>query len=83
VTREVCSTYVAFILFSDIVTGNFQWGGQNFTGDAINIRFNPHEGASDVPVLRAELRDDAGSYHEKDVNLAERINNYNGYLEFH
>ncbi|KAL5364492.1 Cyanovirin-N [Aspergillus floccosus] len=63
--------------------GSFQWGGHDFTEDAINIRFNPEEGGSHVPVLRAELRDDAGSYHEKDVNLAERINNYNGYLEFH
>ncbi|OJZ79655.1 hypothetical protein ASPFODRAFT_106571, partial [Aspergillus luchuensis CBS 106.47] len=62
--------------------GKFQWGGHDFTEDARNIRFNPHEGASDVPVLRAELQDETGSYHERDVNLAERIDNYGGYLEF-
>ncbi|KAB8067433.1 Cyanovirin-N [Aspergillus leporis] len=62
--------------------GSFQWGGQNFTQMARNIRFNPEEGDSHVPVLRAELRDDAGEYHERDVNLAEKINNRDGYLQF-
>lgn len=81
-TTEVCSISVYLILLSDIVVGNFQWGGREFTDCARNIRFNPHEGGSDVPVLRAELRDDAWNYHEKDVNLAERINNHNGRLEF-
>jgi hypothetical protein len=68
--------------FADIPAGSFQWGGHDFTMKARNIRFNPEEGGSHVPVLRAELQDDAGYYHERDVNLAERINNRDGYLQF-
>jgi hypothetical protein len=67
---------------ADISAGSFQWGGHDFAAKAKNIRFNPEEGGSHVPVLRAELRDDAGDYHERDVNLAERINNRNGNLQF-
>ncbi|KAB8067432.1 Cyanovirin-N [Aspergillus leporis] len=64
--------------------GRFQWGGHDFTEDAKNIHFNPEEGGSRVPVLRADLRDSVGRYlPNKDVNLAERINNVNGRLEFH
>jgi hypothetical protein len=62
--------------------GRFQWGGQEFTERAKNIRFNPEEGGSRVPVLRAELQDDRGSYLQGDVNLAERINNRDGQLKF-
>ncbi|KAJ6024687.1 hypothetical protein N7540_005484 [Penicillium herquei] len=63
--------------------GRFQWGGQEFTERARNISFNPEEGGSRVPVLRAELQDDSGfRYLPGDVNLAERINNRNGQLQF-
>lgn len=48
-------------------------GGHDFTEDALNIRFNSHEGAGDQPILRAELRDSVGRYHEKDKNLSEEI----------
>jgi hypothetical protein len=64
------------------MVGRFQWGGQEFTERAKNIRFNPEEGGSHVPVLRAELQDDRGSYLQGDVNLAERINNRDGQLKF-
>ncbi|KAJ6003949.1 hypothetical protein N7499_000018 [Penicillium canescens] len=62
--------------------GHFQWGGQEFTERARNISFNPEEGGSRAPILRAELQDDAGRYLQGDVNLAERINNRDGYLQF-
>ncbi|KAJ6031542.1 hypothetical protein N7540_002274 [Penicillium herquei] len=62
--------------------GEFTWGGHEFTEDALDIRFNPHEGDSDQPILRAKLRDSAGSYHEKDKNLSERIKNINGNFVF-
>ncbi|KAJ5988347.1 hypothetical protein N7481_003557 [Penicillium waksmanii] len=63
--------------------GHFQWGGHEFTERARNISFNPEEGASNVPVLRAELQNDAGGFMPGDVNLAERINNRDGYLQFY
>ncbi|KAJ5317587.1 hypothetical protein N7508_002095 [Penicillium antarcticum] len=63
--------------------GEFAWGGSEFTEDAYNIRFNAHEGASDQPILRAELRDSAGRFHEKDKNLSERIKNVHGRFEYH
>lgn len=62
--------------------GHFQWGGREFTERARNISFNPEEGGSRVPVLRAELEDDAGRFLPGDVNLAERINNRDGELRF-
>ena len=71
------------ILTADIIVGRFQWGGHEFTEDARDIRFNAHEGSSRVPVLRAELRDDLGRYEERDVNMAERIDNHDGNLEFY
>jgi CVNH domain. len=67
---------------SDITIGRFQWGGHEFTERARNITFNPEEGGSRVPVLRAELQDDAFRYLQGDVNLAERINNREGQLQF-
>lgn len=63
--------------------GRFEWGGQGFTRGARNITLDPHEGVSDVPVLRAELQDDAGNFQPSDVNLDERIQNRDGYMEFH
>ena len=73
-----------FIFADIIIVGHFQWGGTEFTERARNIRFNPTEGGSRVPVLRAELRDDSpwDKFLEGDVNLAERINNRGGSLEF-
>ncbi|KAJ5807711.1 hypothetical protein N7447_011167 [Penicillium robsamsonii] len=64
--------------------GRFQWGGSEFTDRARNISFNPTEGGSRVPVLRAELRDDSpgGNFLEGNVNLAEKINNRDGNLQF-
>jgi hypothetical protein len=76
-------TFATYWIFADIGVGSFLWGGHEFTEGAHNITFNAHEGGSDVPVLRADLRDDAGNYHPKDVNLAERIKNNNGYLSFY
>ncbi|KAF3405606.1 Cyanovirin-N [Talaromyces pinophilus] len=58
--------------------GRFQWGGHDFTKDADEVTFNPSEGASRVPVLRADFHGIQG-----DINLAERINNENGELRFH
>ncbi|OJJ96694.1 hypothetical protein ASPACDRAFT_46868 [Aspergillus aculeatus ATCC 16872] len=64
--------------------GRFEWGGTEFTEQASNIKFNPEEGAGRNPILRADLRDSAGNYlRNRDVNLAERINNYDGDLQFH
>ncbi|KAL2839643.1 Cyanovirin-N, partial [Aspergillus pseudoustus] len=64
--------------------GRFEWGGTEFTEQASNIKFNPEEGGGRNPILRADLRDSAGRFlRNRDVNLAERINNYDGYLEFH
>ncbi|KAJ5220858.1 uncharacterized protein N7469_009745 [Penicillium citrinum] len=62
--------------------GRFEWGGHEFTERARNISFDPEEGASRAPILRAELEDDAGRFLPGDVNLAERINNRDGYLQF-
>lgn len=73
-----------FFFADGIIAGHFQWGGTEFTERARNIRFDPTEGGSRVPVLRAELRDDSpwGKFLEGDVNLAERINNRGGDLQF-
>ncbi|KAJ5588542.1 hypothetical protein N7537_011220 [Penicillium hordei] len=62
--------------------GDFQWGGHEFTEKASNITFNADEGAAHQPILRADLLDDAGEFHEADKNLSERISNVNGQFEF-
>jgi hypothetical protein len=62
--------------------GHFIWGGSEFTERARNIRFYAAEGKMEVPLLRAELQDDRGKFLENDLNLAERINNRGGYLQF-
>ncbi|CAI7678254.1 unnamed protein product [Penicillium pancosmium] len=62
--------------------GHFLWGGSEFTERARNIRFYAAEGKMEVPLLRAELQDDRGKFLENDLNLAERINNRGGYLQF-
>lgn len=79
---EVLVSYTAKFISADITSGRFEWGGQEFTERARNIDFNPEEGGAHVPVLRAELEDDSGRYLHGDVNLAERINNRDGYLQF-
>lgn len=73
-----------FILADIIMVGRFQWGGSEFTERARNIRFNPTEGGSRLPVLRAALKDDSPTpeFLDGDVNLAERINNRDGNLQF-
>ncbi|KAH8880813.1 Cyanovirin-N [Thozetella sp. PMI_491] len=63
------------------LAGTFEWGSQNFSESAQNIRFSV-EGGDNVPVLRAELRDADGNWHERDVNLGERIGNDNGNLVY-
>lgn len=67
--------------FTEATLGHFEWGGHDFTEDARNIKFNM-EGSQQVPVLRAELRDQGDDYVARDVNLAERINNRGGHLKF-
>jgi hypothetical protein len=45
---------------------------------------SPCEGDGQVPVLRADIRDSEGNYHDnQDVNLEERIKNVNGHFVFH
>ncbi|KAK3401881.1 Cyanovirin-N [Sordaria brevicollis] len=61
--------------------GHFQWGGQDFTGSAQNITFDPKEGADDQPILRAELQDCSGEWHARDVNLTEIVENINGQFQ--
>ena len=50
--------------------------------DGTSTKLIAHEGASDQPILRADLLDDAGEFHEADKNLSERISNVNGQFEF-
>ncbi|KAI5818233.1 Cyanovirin-N [Pyronema omphalodes] len=61
--------------------GHFSWGGQNFSQSAQNISFSI-EGGGEVPVLRATLQNGNGDWCESDVNLAERLENINGELQF-
>ncbi|RAL11804.1 CVNH domain-containing protein [Aspergillus homomorphus CBS 101889] len=61
--------------------GHFQWGGNNFFETARGVYFDI-EGGANVPVLRAELRDEQGGWRTADVNLAERLFNINGRFEF-
>ncbi|KAE8368822.1 Cyanovirin-N [Aspergillus caelatus] len=61
--------------------GHFQWGGRNFSDTAEDVHF-AIEGGSNVPVLRAQLRDRNGNYQPRDVNLGERVSNANGYFHF-
>ncbi|OGM45669.1 cyanovirin-N [Aspergillus bombycis] len=61
--------------------GHFQWGGRNFSGSAEDVHFSI-EGGDNVPVLRANLRDQSGNMQWRDVNLGERVSNDNGYFKF-
>ncbi|KAK7751219.1 hypothetical protein SLS62_006764 [Diatrype stigma] len=61
--------------------GRFDWTGKNFSETAENIHFSIEGGAS-VPVLRARLKKLNGEWVDADVNLAERVKNDNGRLEY-
>lgn len=53
----------------------------DFSETAQNITLSIEGGAA-VPVLRAILQSADGEWCEADVNLAERLENINGQLEF-
>ncbi|KAK0704316.1 Cyanovirin-N [Lasiosphaeris hirsuta] len=61
--------------------GHFEWEAADFSGSAQNVNFSV-EGGDSVPILRAQLRDAAGEWHDRDINLAERIGNNDGAFEF-
>lgn len=61
--------------------GSFQWDGVSFSETAEGVHFDI-EGESNVPVLRAQLRNGEGDYVDANVNLAERIRNGNGQFQF-
>ncbi|RYP49257.1 hypothetical protein DL769_011099 [Monosporascus sp. CRB-8-3] len=61
--------------------GRFEWGGNGFSQTAEDIRFSI-EGAANVPVLRARLRNLEGEFVDADLNLAERFSNDNGGFVF-
>ncbi|KAF2674142.1 Cyanovirin-N [Microthyrium microscopicum] len=61
--------------------GNFQWGGENFSGSSQDINFTV-EGDASVPVLRAVIDDGNGGHNQRDLNLGERIQNSDGQLVF-
>jgi hypothetical protein len=63
------------------VAGRIDWDAQNFTLTAQKVTFG-FEGASNVPVLRAELRNEAGVYVPTDKNLGERIQNREGVFTY-
>jgi hypothetical protein len=59
--------------------GHFKWGGSGFQLDnsAVEIHFG-FEGADNQPILRAKLRDVDGNLHDRDLNLAENVENVFG-----
>ncbi|KAL1301912.1 hypothetical protein AAFC00_006090 [Neodothiora populina] len=59
------------------INGMFQWDSAGFSQTAQNAHF-AIEGGGQVPVLRAELFNEAGEPISRDVNLAERIENHDG-----
>ncbi|RDW83507.1 hypothetical protein BP5796_04998 [Coleophoma crateriformis] len=61
--------------------GRFEWEGQAFSQSAENVEFSI-EGGGEVPVLRANLRNQEGEFIPCDVNLSERIENHNGQFVF-
>ncbi|KAG0633855.1 Cyanovirin-N [Tuber brumale] len=61
--------------------GRLTWGGQGFTETASDVRFS-FEGGTNVPILRARLRNAEGGEQESDLNLGERLTNENGDLVF-
>ncbi|KAJ4288886.1 hypothetical protein N0V88_007219 [Collariella sp. IMI 366227] len=61
--------------------GNFEWGGENFSGSAEDINFSL-EGDDNVPILRAGLMNMEGELVYRDINLSERIGNNDGQFEF-
>lgn len=66
-----------------IELGQFQWGGEDFSGSASSVEFNLEgDEEEQVPILRAELQSVEGDPIAADLNLAERIANINGEFEF-
>ncbi|PIG79607.1 cyanovirin-N [Aspergillus arachidicola] len=61
--------------------GHFVWKEPNFIGTAREVVFN-FEGADNVPVLRAQLRNRQGNWVPADINLGERLINRDGRFEF-
>ncbi|CAN8101571.1 unnamed protein product [Discula destructiva] len=59
--------------------GSFQWGGENFSETAQDVRLDIEAGQ---PILRANLRTLEDSYEPRDINLTERIANRDGRLCF-
>ncbi|KAI5808468.1 Cyanovirin-N [Peziza echinospora] len=59
--------------------GHFKWAGTGFSlnDSAVDIRFG-FEGADNQPILRAKLRDVDGNLHDRDINLAENVENVFG-----
>ncbi|ROV94269.1 hypothetical protein VMCG_08623 [Cytospora schulzeri] len=60
--------------------GHFAWGGENFSQTARDIRF--HIEGENQPILRASLEQVNGEWHDRDINLTERIMNRDGQLVF-
>ncbi|KAJ4359497.1 uncharacterized protein N0V89_000052 [Didymosphaeria variabile] len=61
--------------------GSFFWDGNNFSDTAQDVHF-AIEGGGEVPVLRATLLNEDGEGVQRDLNLSERIQNYDGTFSF-
>ncbi|KAF2868458.1 Cyanovirin-N [Massariosphaeria phaeospora] len=60
--------------------GTFKWGDYGFADSGDQISFSLE--GNNVPILRARLFNDDGEGQDADINLAERLSNYNGELHF-
>ncbi|KAK6826760.1 hypothetical protein RU639_004498 [Aspergillus parasiticus] len=61
--------------------GRFVWHGENWFASAVDVEFR-FEGADNVPVLRALLRNRGGQLVPADINLGERLINVDGHFDF-
>ncbi|KAJ5458509.1 Cyanovirin-N family protein [Penicillium sp. IBT 31633x] len=61
--------------------GEFAWGEKNFSDRAKNVDLKL-EGPENDPVLYAELDDDEGNYHTRQVKLGSCIKNEDGHLSY-
>ncbi|KAK3683308.1 CVNH domain-containing protein [Podospora appendiculata] len=61
--------------------GTFVWADEGFARTAEEIHFTI-EGGDNVPILRAQLRNNGGELQQADINLAERIGNDHGKFVF-
>jgi hypothetical protein len=84
----VSSSHLPFSFFSlpsnrsaNGVLGSFLWDGVNFADSAQDVHF-AIEGGGEVPVLRATLINGDGEGVMRDLNLSERISNYDGNFAF-